>query len=237
MKLKETKKILDKYITQNSNKLLTAITDIKPDYSNQRIGLKSGEGYSYKTYENNERDFIYNSIKELSHLVNNPNEGIHFDVQNVFLTEKRALNALKENHEFIILRLTKLEEIKQKYSRENTSEYPLNLCIIYYREIKDIIDDIFKSEEILKFENPTENNLGVVNNLKITNSTINQLNNSSNISNSPASFSVNSEKPKETEKSLLNKIWHLISENKLLSSIILIILVFVIKKFFGIELK
>lgn len=108
---------------------------------------------------------------------------------------------------------------------------------MYYKQIKDLIDDIFKSEEILKFESPTKNNSSVVNNLKITNATINQLNNSSNISHSPASFSVNSEKPKETEKSSLNKIWNLISENKLLSGIILLILGFAIKKIFGIDLK
>jgi hypothetical protein len=60
---------------------------------------------------------------------------------------------------------------------------------------------------------------------------------SSNFSNSPQTNSTTAKIDRPDRNNLATKIWKLASENKLISSIILILLVYVIKEVFGIDLS
>jgi|GEM_PF-6305379 len=203
--------------------------------------MKSGEGYSYKTYTDNERDFIYNSINELGELVNSPTSAIAFDVENVFLTEKKALNELRETEKFIDKRLNQLLEIKKKYEYQNNSEYPLTICIQSYCEISNILKEIFESNEVNNFENPPKQS-NESSQINISHSTIGQVNQSTSFSNSKVESQINDvSKQTAQKKSSTMQFWNLISENKLISTIIsgiiLAILFFIAKYYWNIDLK
>jgi len=135
MTLKETKGILKRYVQKTSKYLENAKTDIKPDYSEKGIGMKSGEGYSYAGFEPNERDFIYNSIRELELLVNDRESAIQFDIENVFVTEKKAVSELKGVKDIVSDRLDSLKKLDEKYRNIQHSHYPLKVCINSYQTI------------------------------------------------------------------------------------------------------
>jgi hypothetical protein len=120
MTLKETKGILKRYVQKNSKYLENAKTDIRPDYSEKGIGMKSGEGYSYSGFEPNERDFIYNSIRELELLVNDRESAIQFDIENVFITEKKAISELNVAKDFVADRLESLKNSMKNIKMFNT---------------------------------------------------------------------------------------------------------------------
>lgn len=67
-------------------------------------------------------------------------------------------------------------------------------------------------------------------------STIGQINQSSNFSNSPQTSNINANTTPTHQKNFIKKFWELISENKLISSMILAIILYVVKIIFGIEL-
>lgn len=62
------------------------------------------------------------------------------------------------------------------------------------------------------------------------------VNQSSNFSNSPQTANTTAKTQPTTQKNFIKKFWKLISENKLISSIILAIILYLVKIFFGIEL-
>ena len=70
-----------------------------------------------------------------------------------------------------------------------------------------------------------------------SNSTIGQVNQSSNFSNSPQTNNITANTKTDLKTKPIIKFWKLISENKLISSIILVIILYIIKVVFGIDLK
>lgn len=68
-------------------------------------------------------------------------------------------------------------------------------------------------------------------------STVGQVTQLSSLSNTPQASDIVTNSKSIASKRLLNKLWELISENKLVSSIILIIILYLIKTIFGIDLK
>ena len=154
MELEKTKQILKRYIKQNSRYLETAKSDIKPDYSERGVGMKPGEGHTYSGLENFERDFIYNSILELEYIVNNRESAVQFNIEDIFITEKRAVNELIQTKQLVEKKYIKLNEINEKYSKSEQFFYPLDVCINCYREINEILDEIFNSLEFKKFLEP-----------------------------------------------------------------------------------
>lgn len=78
---------------------------------------------------------------------------------------------------------------------------------------------------------------GIIINNDFSNSTIGQVNQSSSFSNSPQTNNITANNVNPSNKNLIMKFWKLITENKLVSGIILIIIIYLIKKYFGIDLK
>jgi len=158
MPLDNTKNILRRLREKYGNILITAKSDIKPDYSGK--GLNGG--YNYVGIDAYDRDFIYNSIGELNSIVNNVDGSICFDVDNVFITEAKAIIYLKNEKNYISNKLDKLLELKNKYENKNCSYYPVEMCYNLYKEIDDILKEVFNSDEFKEFDNP-----GVI--LRLTN--------------------------------------------------------------------
>jgi hypothetical protein len=147
MSLEKTKEILNRLIKKFGDDLKYTRIDIQPQYGNY-----SGKGYPYDGIEDRDRDTIYNSIGELMHLINNPEEGIQFDIENVFITEKKAIIELKRSKKFIEEKLAELTEIQKKYSEK--AHYPIQVSIGKYSEVNSILQSIFDSSEFKEFENP-----------------------------------------------------------------------------------
>lgn len=147
MPLESTKLILQRLIKKYGKDLEYTRLDIKPQYGNY-----DGKGYPYKDFEDNDRDFIYNSIGELLHIVNNSDEAIQFDIENVFITEQKAVRALERTKKHIENNLAELHEIRKKYS--NTYHYPIEVSISRYEEISSILQSIFDSQEMKEFKSP-----------------------------------------------------------------------------------
>lgn len=146
MNLNNTKKILQKYRTKNYEYLNKAPSDIKPDYSGKGIGLKPGEGYKYSGFKDFERDLIFNSIRELQTIVHH-NNIFQPNADDLFLTEKEYLNELESVRNFVHTKLNQLQEIEKNYENVEHSSYPLNVCITNYRELNNLLDEIFSSKE------------------------------------------------------------------------------------------
>jgi hypothetical protein len=68
-------------------------------------------------------------------------------------------------------------------------------------------------------------------------STIGQVNQSSNFSNSPQTNNITANNKADLKTKPIIKFWKLISENKLISSIIFVIILYLIKIIFGIDFK
>ena len=154
MSLKQTKKILKRYIDKESNYLKRALLDIKPDYSERRIGLKAGEGYSYKNFEPFEVDIIYNSIRELESIVNDKSSALHLNTKEVFITKKKVIVGLNDIKEFVEKKLKQLNNIEQKYRSNDSTHYALNVCLLSYQEISELLKEVYDSIEMKEFLEP-----------------------------------------------------------------------------------
>jgi hypothetical protein len=88
----------------------------------------------------------------------------------------------------------------------------------------------------LKAENDKEKTFATIFNNDFTGSTISQVNQSSNFSNSPQTNSIIANNKKPLNRSFMMNFWKLISENKLISSIVFIIILYFVKIIFGIDL-
>jgi hypothetical protein len=150
MALEETKKILNRIRLRYGDYLQNARADIYPDYSEK--GLQ--RGYSYKGLENSERDFIFYSVTELGEIVNGAEGAIKFDIENVFLTEKKAVKALKISKRNIEEVILKTIEIETKYKGIEHSTYPIQVCHNIHFEINEILNEIFESDEFIEFNEP-----------------------------------------------------------------------------------
>jgi hypothetical protein len=152
--LVKTKQILKRLRDRWGEYLREAKKDIRPDYTGQLAMTSNSYGYSYNGIDNYDRDFIYNSIGELGIIVNDSEGAIHFDVDNVFITEAKAVEELKAVKSHIENKLTKLSEIKLKYSTKEHSTYPIEVCLQTYTSINDILNEIFESDEFKEFQKP-----------------------------------------------------------------------------------
>lgn len=152
MSLEKTKEILKRLIKKFGDDLKYTRKDIQPQYGNY-----SGKGYSYDGIDDRDRDTIYNSIGELMHIINNPEEAIQFDIENVFITEEKAVSELKRTKKFIEEKLKELIEIQNKYFEK--AHYPIQVTIAKYSEVNSILQSIFDSAEFKEFEKPDLINL------------------------------------------------------------------------------
>lgn len=86
-------------------------------------------------------------------------------------------------------------------------------------------------------KNGTEKIFGTIINNDFSNSTIGQVNQSSNFSNSPQTNNITANNKAALKTKSIIKFWKLISENKLISSVMVLIILYLIKVIFGIDLK
>lgn len=131
MPLETTKITLKRLRDKYGDILKGAKIDIKPDYS----GRGMDRGYNYLGIDDTDRDFIYNSVNGLGVIINSVDGGIHFDIDNVFITEKKAIIELKSEKEYIFETLKKLIELKEKYSGKEYSNYPLDVCYTFIKKL------------------------------------------------------------------------------------------------------
>lgn len=76
-----------------------------------------------------------------------------FDVEGHYVTENIALKHLQEETNQLLGRWNKLEMIAKKYPDQDHIPYPLEVCLNYYREVGEILQELVQSEEILAFQN------------------------------------------------------------------------------------
>lgn len=150
MRLDNTKLTLKRLLQRHGNYIKNIPKDIKPDYSEQ--GLQPG--YSYKGYDNKDRDFIYYSVRELDDIFNGSDSIIKFDVDNFFITEKRAFEKLLTTKHYIEEVINELTEIEKRNKGREYSKYPLKVCYGIFKEVNEILEEIILSEEIVNFLHP-----------------------------------------------------------------------------------
>jgi hypothetical protein len=151
MSLDKTKLTLKRLLQRHGNYIKNVPKDIKPDYSERGLG----SGYSYKGYDDKDRDFIYYKVRELDDIFNGADSIIKFDVDNVFITEKRAIEELFSTKEYIDEVLTELKEIEKRNQGREYSQYPIKICHGIFKEVAEILEEVISSEEIVNFLNPT----------------------------------------------------------------------------------
>jgi hypothetical protein len=149
-----TKQILKRLREKWGEDLKYSKKDIQPDYSGTLSMTSSAYGYSYFGIDNFDRDFIYSSIGEPTIIVNDIYGAIHFDIENVFITENKAVEELKIIKKHIENRLFKLNEIKLKYSGTEHSTYPIEVTFNSHYSINEILSEIFESDEFKEFLKP-----------------------------------------------------------------------------------
>lgn len=112
-----------------------------------------------------------------------------------------------------------------------------SFCLNGFENIKNL-------EKLIELQNFTnfkiwlsETSVNSFPTFNITNSNLGQINNHSNVKGS--NISIDNEKVESTKKkeSVFFKFWNLISENKLISGLILAIIFFIIKEYLGINIK
>ena len=103
-------------------------------------------------------------------------------------------------------------------------------------EMKEKIEKLIEFEDISIFNDwLSSESLKPKIKFEFNNSNVGQINNSSNVSgNAVINFNTKSEPQKDT---FLIKLWKLISENKLISTLVAGIIFYLISEFFGIKIK
>ncbi|QNK78183.1 hypothetical protein H7F37_04200 [Winogradskyella sp. PAMC22761] len=86
-------------------------------------------------------------------------------------------------------------------------------------------------------KNGTEKILGMTINNDFSNSNIGQVNHSSESSNNPQTINISNKENPKKKNNLIIKFLKIISENKLISGLLIIVILYIIKIVFGIELK
>jgi len=150
MLLENTTLTLKRFHKRYGNYVKNATRDIKPDYSER--GLQPG--YSYKGYDDKDREYIYYKVREMDCIFHDSNGVIRFDIENEFITEKRAVEELISTKQFIEEVLTELKEIEKRNVGREYSKYPLQVCFGIFSEVNDILQEIFDHEEMISFLNP-----------------------------------------------------------------------------------
>jgi hypothetical protein len=156
MNLPKTKEILRRLYVKYSENLKYAKRDIKPDYSGTGMGISSGMGYDYFGIDDNDRDFIYSAIGSLEACVNDAYGPIAFEIENHFITEKKALKELDILKDHILKDITRLKEIQNKYNGKKHSKYPIEVCLSNHEQVYEILEEIYNLDEFKEFKNPGE---------------------------------------------------------------------------------
>ncbi len=155
MVLKETKRALRNLRSKYSDILASAKRDLKPS-----INAEPGDE-NYSGIQKEDKLFIYNAISTLYEYVIDIHGAIGFDIKNEFITENRALAALKETNGLIKLNLDKLSEIKKKYDGKRVDHWPIESCNSHHQEIYDVLSEIMNSTEVKTFLSGNDNEDGL----------------------------------------------------------------------------
>ncbi len=132
-----------------------------------------------------------------------------------------------------------------KQSSEDINELILFLKsynIIHKKSSSFEISDGFLFDKLLELKSIPDFKLWysqkdkVIFNNDYRNSTIGQINQSSTLPNNSLSNNLVKNSKVDSSKNFLIKFWELISQNKLISSIIFVIILYIIKKYFNIDL-
>jgi hypothetical protein len=150
MKLENTKQVLSRLHGRFNKDLAAAKVDIKPS---DHMGAALS-GYPYTDIATADKIFIYQSICALHASFNSADSPILLDIENHFITETKAVEALKTFYGEINDRLSKLNLLSEKYGKDGSMPYPLQVCLDYYIPIVAVIYEIVYSEEIKLFESP-----------------------------------------------------------------------------------
>lgn len=86
-------------------------------------------------------------------------------------------------------------------------------------------------------KNGKEKIFGITINNDFINSNIGQVNHSSESSNNSQTINISNKENPKKKNNIIIKFWKLISENKLISGLLIIVILYIIKIVFGIELK
>ncbi|MCD4705182.1 hypothetical protein K8R66_03860 [bacterium] len=153
MKLKQTKIELQRLVDRYGEILERSNTDIKPIYSKEEINLARGIGYYYSGIDEPDIHIIYGSIISLSESINHPNSVIFCDLD-YYVTETNIVRELEKLKDSILYDLNELNKLYKKYCNKECNLYPIKQALHYHQEIFNLLDDIFKSDEMMMFLNP-----------------------------------------------------------------------------------
>lgn len=144
MILKETKRKLKNLYNKYSELLQRAKRDL--------AWYGVAEPCEYTGIEENDRDAIFKAISTLYYSIIEDTGPILFDIRNVYITEKRALNALGKLNEQVKRDRDQLLVIKAKYAgRKEVDNYAIEHCLRYHQDIYDILTEILNSSEVKTF--------------------------------------------------------------------------------------
>ncbi len=152
MQLENTKLTLIRLKKRHGSYVKGMPKDLKPDYSEK--GLQPG--YSYKGYDDKDRDFIYYKTRELDDLFHDSDSVINFDIDNVFITEKKAVEELIFTKKYVAEVLQELKAIEIRNTGRTYSKYPLTCCYNMFNITNEILEEILESEEMLNFLSPNK---------------------------------------------------------------------------------
>lgn len=143
MDFESSRKVLARYISDKQSVFrLLNLQDYRP-FGNEGI-LNYGEELLDR-----EKEYIYESLRILQQFVLDDVYAIHFNLK-IYYTERRVFEALKKEHNIIKERVENLENIHNK-CKENQRPYQLVDCLEWFKELDEILDEIFNSD---KMENP-----------------------------------------------------------------------------------
>lgn len=162
MSLDKTKLRLYKFLIRHRDLVKNAALNINLTYFDK----DSHSGRSYRGYDDTDRDFICNNIKELDQIFNGPNRRAPFTEED-FGTEKVAVIELLSAKKCIEKVLRELNEIEIRNRDRDYSQYPLKICYTTFKEINDDLEEIVLSEEMVSFLHEIDLNTLEYENLKL----------------------------------------------------------------------
>lgn len=149
MLLEQTRKKLRNLFNKYDPLLREAKKELRPNW-----GERGDGGHAYYNIEPNDIDDIYSAISDLSLIVSSAEGPILFDIEGYFISEKKALNELKNFSNLIEQQIVQLKEIQEKYKPRECAHYPIDTCLSYHQELFDLLSEILNTDEIQEFESP-----------------------------------------------------------------------------------
>jgi hypothetical protein len=149
MQLENTKAILDRLITRNSESLKRALKDIKPVYSQNDV--RSGYGYIYHGIDEVDQNFIYSSLDSLEYYINETTSPFTFNLD-YFVTIENIVKGLDSAFEDLEINFIHLKKLKDKYKDIESTKYPLTVVLNYYMGILEVLNQVKNSKEFIEFK-------------------------------------------------------------------------------------